>query len=174
MIAETGAVAGRQRRALDSTILDDAVARQDTVTQLIAQIRRVGREVPGAKDLIANASDAAEWLVDVEDGDEAPETIAVLVRDRYQRDRVVTGLAERDVSVRGVDREAVKPGEPVVMTIHRAKGTEFTRVLLFDSEWTTTGSSISPNGGQDQELASMRSLVYVAATRARDELAVIM
>src|SRR4051794_9707046 len=52
VIAETGAVAGKQRRALDSTILDDAVARQDTVTQLIAQVRRVGREVPGAKDLI--------------------------------------------------------------------------------------------------------------------------
>jgi hypothetical protein len=53
VITETGAVTGRQRRALDSTILDDAVARQDTVTQLIAQIRRVGREVPGAKELIA-------------------------------------------------------------------------------------------------------------------------
>jgi hypothetical protein len=53
VINETGAVAGKQRRALDSTILDDAVARQDTVTQLIAQIRRVGREVPTAKDLIA-------------------------------------------------------------------------------------------------------------------------
>lgn len=52
VITETGAVAGKQRRALDSTILDDAVARQDTVTQLIAQIRRVGREVPGAKGLI--------------------------------------------------------------------------------------------------------------------------
>ncbi len=53
VVTETGAVAGKQRRALDSTILDDAVARQDTVTQLIAQIRRVGREVPGAKGLIA-------------------------------------------------------------------------------------------------------------------------
>ena len=52
VITETGAVAGKQRRALDSTILDDAVARQDTVTQLIAQIRRVGREVPGAAELI--------------------------------------------------------------------------------------------------------------------------
>jgi IS5 family transposase len=52
VIAETGAVAGKTRRALDSTVLDDAVARQDTVTQLIAQIRRVGREVPGAKELI--------------------------------------------------------------------------------------------------------------------------
>jgi len=53
VIAATGAVAGRQRRALDSTVLDDAVARQDTVTQLIAAVRRVGREVPAAKDLIA-------------------------------------------------------------------------------------------------------------------------
>ena len=52
VINQTGAVAGKTRRALDSTILDDAVARQDTVTQLIAQIRRVGREVPDAKDLI--------------------------------------------------------------------------------------------------------------------------
>ena len=33
-------------------MLDDAVARQDTVTQLVAQIRRVGREVPGAADLV--------------------------------------------------------------------------------------------------------------------------
>ena len=48
MVAETGAVTGKTRRALDSTILDDAVARQDTVTQLIAAIRRVAREVPGA------------------------------------------------------------------------------------------------------------------------------
>jgi hypothetical protein len=55
VITATGAVAGKQRRALDSTVLDDAVARQDTITQLIAQIRRVGREVPGAKDLIATA-----------------------------------------------------------------------------------------------------------------------
>ena len=54
VIAETGAVKGKTRRALDSTVLDDAVARQDTVTQLIAQIRRVGREVPGAKELITS------------------------------------------------------------------------------------------------------------------------
>lgn len=52
VIAESGAVAGKTRRAVDSTILDDAVARQDTVTQLIAQIRRVGRDVPGAAEQI--------------------------------------------------------------------------------------------------------------------------
>ena len=40
-------------RAVDSTILADAVATQDTVTQLVAAIRRVGREVPGAAEQIA-------------------------------------------------------------------------------------------------------------------------
>ena len=53
VIAQSGALTGRRRRAIDSTILDDAVARQDTVTQLIAQIRRVGREVPATAELIA-------------------------------------------------------------------------------------------------------------------------
>lgn len=53
VIARSGALSGRKRRALDSTILDDAVARQDTVTQLVAQIRRVGREVPGADTIVA-------------------------------------------------------------------------------------------------------------------------
>lgn len=52
VITQTGALAGKHRRALDSTVLDDAVARQDTVTQLMAAIRRVAREVPDAKDLV--------------------------------------------------------------------------------------------------------------------------
>jgi IS5 family transposase len=46
VIAETGVLAGKTRRALDSTVLDDAVARQDTITMLVAQIRRVRRLVP--------------------------------------------------------------------------------------------------------------------------------
>lgn len=53
VIAQSGALTGRTRRALDSTILEDAVARQDTVTQLIAQIRRIGREIPGAAKTVA-------------------------------------------------------------------------------------------------------------------------
>jgi IS5 family transposase len=51
VIAETGVLRGKTRRALDSTVLDDAVATQDTVTQLIAAIRRVRRLVPEAAGL---------------------------------------------------------------------------------------------------------------------------
>jgi len=53
VVAATGALSGKTRRALDSTVLEDAVATQDTVTQLIAAIRRVRREVPGAAEVVA-------------------------------------------------------------------------------------------------------------------------
>jgi hypothetical protein len=47
VVHATGVLKTRQRRALDSTVLDDAVATQDTVTQLVAAVRRVIREVIG-------------------------------------------------------------------------------------------------------------------------------
>ena len=106
----------------------------------------------------------------------AAETIAVLVREQRQRDRLVTGLAERGVTIRAVDREPIKAGQPVAMTMHRAKGTEFSRVLLFGID-----QSAIPRPLRDEQYAEEawadallreRSLLYVAATRARDELAV--
>jgi hypothetical protein len=123
-------------------------------------------------ELDTTARVVGEWA----DGATAPETIAVLVRDRWQRDRVAAGLAERGVQIRSVDREPIKPGQPVVMTMHRAKGTEFSRVLLFD---VSEGAIPAPLKDQkysddawEDALLRERSLVYVAATRARDELAI--
>jgi IS5 family transposase len=57
VIDATGVLKGKTRRALDSTLLDDAVATQDTVTQLIAAIRRVRRVVPGALDVVLSSHD---------------------------------------------------------------------------------------------------------------------
>lgn len=53
VVEQTGVLAGRTRRALDSAVLLDAVATQDTITQLIAAIRRVARQVPGGNALVA-------------------------------------------------------------------------------------------------------------------------
>lgn len=117
------------------------------------------------------------WLEeDQKGGAEAAETIAVLVRDRYQRDNVVTGLAQRGVEVRPVDREAVGRGRPVVMTMHRAKGLEFRKVLLFDVSADAIPRSLREQeysqADHDDALLRERSLLYVAATRARDQLAI--
>ena len=61
VVAATGVLAGKHRRALDSTVLDDAVATQDTVTQLVAAVRRVIREVPGAAEAAAARCSAHDY-----------------------------------------------------------------------------------------------------------------
>jgi hypothetical protein len=59
VVARTGALTGKTRRALDSTVLDDAVATQDTVTQLIASIRRVARLLPDGQALVTAVATAS-------------------------------------------------------------------------------------------------------------------
>lgn len=119
------------------------------------------------------------WLPDGSDDDgraPKPEAIAILVRDRYRRQTVVTGLAERGVEVRSVDQENAKPGMPLVMTMHRAKGLEYTHVLLFGVHEGSVPSALKDYKSSDEDFADAmlreRSLLYVAATRARDVLAV--
>ena len=57
VVEQTGVLTGRGRRVLDSTIVADAVATQDTVTQLVAAIRRVRRRVPAARQVELAAHD---------------------------------------------------------------------------------------------------------------------
>jgi hypothetical protein len=57
VVEATGVLKGRDRRVLDSTVLADAVATQDTVTQLVAAIRRVRRLVPAAREVELAAHD---------------------------------------------------------------------------------------------------------------------
>ena len=142
----------------------------------------------GPEPLLLHATDRADelskaaelltvWLEQDRDSeDSAPETIAILVRDRYQRDAVVNGLAQHGIEVRAVDREAAGQGRPVVMTMHRAKGLEFRKVLLFDVSKNAIPRPLRDqqysDADRDDALLRERSLLYVAATRARDQLAI--
>ena len=142
----------------------------------------------GPEPLLLHATDRADelskaaelltvWLEQDRDSeDSAPESIAILVRDRYQRDAVVNGLAQHGIEVRAVDREAAGRGRPVVMTMHRAKGLEFRKVLLFDVSRNAIPRSLRDQqyseADRDDALLRERSLLYVAATRARDQLAI--
>jgi IS5 family transposase len=84
VIDATGILKGKTRRALDSTLLDDAVATQDTVTQLIAAIRRVRRVVPGASDVAVSAHDyesSGKPLIAWDDPVAKAALVDALVRD---------------------------------------------------------------------------------------------
>ncbi len=60
VVADTGVLANKTRRALDSTLLDDAVATQDTVTQLVSMIRRVRAAIEAAAEVEVVAHDYAQ------------------------------------------------------------------------------------------------------------------
>ena len=142
----------------------------------------------GPEPLLLHATDRADelskaaelltvWLEQDRDSEDcAPESIAILVRDRYQRDAVVNGLSQHGIEVRAVDREAAGRGRPVVMTMHRAKGLEFRKVLLFDVSKNAIPRPLRDqqysDADGDDALLRERSLLYVAATRARDQLAI--
>ena len=119
VIAETGAVKGRQRRALDSTILDDAVARQDTVTQLVAQVRRVGREVPGAQPVITERCTRLAALTG--QGYDSTAKPRIAWDDRQARDELVTALVNDALALLGgLDTGAItaaggRPAEAVAL-----------------------------------------------------------
>jgi transposase len=87
VIAQTGVLKGRRRRAVDSTILADAVATQDTITQLVAAIRRVARVVPGAAGQIAAVCTAHDYSrpgkpqIDWDDPQAKDGLVSALVHD---------------------------------------------------------------------------------------------
>src|SRR5213593_4249843 len=84
VVEATGVLKGRTRRALDSTLLDDAVATQDTVTQIISAIRRVRREVPGATEVATDAHDydaGAKPLIAWDDPVAKQALVSALVTD---------------------------------------------------------------------------------------------
>jgi IS5 family transposase len=83
VVEETGVIARRHRRALDSTVLDDAVATQDTVTQLISQVRRVIAAVPSLSSVRLSHDYAAvgKPLIDWNDPEERETIVSVLVAD---------------------------------------------------------------------------------------------
>lgn len=95
VVADTGVLANKARRALDSTLLDDAVATQDTVTQLVSMIRRVRIAIDAAAavevsahDYITAAKPACAW----DDPDARNELVTALMNDAFGVLAAVEGL----------------------------------------------------------------------------------
>jgi superfamily I DNA/RNA helicase len=123
-------------------------------------------------ELQSAAETVGEWL----GSGVVPDTIGILVRDAQQAGQVSRGLEERGIAVRVVEQGAQRDGHPLVMTMHRAKGMEFSRVLIFGVNDGLVPARYLLEDLTDADRADAltreRSLLYVAATRARDELVV--
>ncbi len=110
VVAQTGALTGKTRRALDSTVLDDAVATQDTVTQLIGAIRRVRREVAGAAEVIAghctghDYDDPGKPAIAWDDVDARERLVDALVSDAHL---LLGHLPDQDLGPRAAEAVAL-------------------------------------------------------------------
>lgn len=137
----------------------------------------VERYATDAEELDGIAGHLRGWLDEAEtDTTLRPDQLAVLVRTQYVQDAVVRGLAERGIEVRSVDQSGTGKGKPVVMTMHRAKGTEFRNVILARVTKGTVPAAVASERYSDEASRDVdqreRSLLYVAATRGRDQLVV--
>lgn len=114
-----------------------------------------------------------EWL---DEGTPAP-AIGVLVRGTQQAAGIVGALGQLDVPAAEIKASTgAAPKTVQVMTMHRAKGMEFQRVILAGMNSASMPAPYVLASLEDAEredkLQQERSLLYVAASRARDELVV--
>ena len=121
------------------------------------------------------------WLEEAEraaeEGTHKEVRVGVMCRTRGQLSRVVAGLADHGIdAVQTKNAELASHEQVSVMTMHGAKGMEFTHVILMG-----VGKEIMPlrfrlkNLSEEDARAALqreRSLLYVAASRARDALVV--
>jgi len=116
VISETGVLRGKVRRALDSTLLDDAVATQDTVTQLVAAIRRVRRLVPEATAVSVSAHDydaAGKPVCAWDDAQAKAALVSALVGDARALIAAIEGIELTDEQADAVGLLALVAGQDV-------------------------------------------------------------
>src|SRR2546428_930239 len=116
VIESTGVLKAKTRRALDSTLLDDAVATQDTVTQVISAIRRVRREIPAADtvELTGHDYDAGAKPVIAWDDPVAKERlVSALVGDATTLIKAIEGPQLTEAQQEAVGLLALVAGQDV-------------------------------------------------------------
>lgn len=86
VVDESGVLTKRNRRALDSTVLEDAVQRQDTIGLLQSQIRRVRKLVPELASVYVHELNLGLGRppCDFEDHDDVDRVVSELVEDAYE------------------------------------------------------------------------------------------
>jgi len=108
VVDESGVIAGKHRRALDSTVLDDAVQHQDTMTLITSQIGRVRKLVPELSQLYVHEENLAGGRppCDFEDSCDIDRVISELVEDAYELVFAAEGL---DLTEEQSDAVALRP-----------------------------------------------------------------
>jgi len=115
VVDESGVIATRHRRALDSTVLDDAVQRQDTISLLQSQIRRVRKVIPELASIYVHEMnlEPGRPFCDFEDRDDIDRVVSELIEDAYELIVAADELALTDPQLDAVALLALVAGQDV-------------------------------------------------------------
>ena len=121
------------------------------------------------------------YLAVLETSGEALRAVCIVARTTGEREAIKQRLLAQDVEVEVIDRDTIDDAAHAgvrLATMHRVKGLEFERVVMASmNEGLVPLSAAIAGKGDDTARESAeteeRSLVYVAATRAKKELLVL-
>lgn len=120
----------------------------------------------------------AEWLTGLKNDGIKPHEIGVIVRSAAQLDRAEAAVEKAGLAHKILD-QTVEPtsGKVSISTMHLAKGLEFKAVIVMacDDEVTPLQArieSVADESDLQEVYDTERHLLYVACTRARDQLLV--
>lgn len=172
----------QQIRQLADRLLDDRIDDVDGETEIrrgtVSVFDGPAPEVQRFEDEDQEVGAVGAWLKErVEDG-VAPAAVGVFVRSEGQLARAAQAIARAGAPSVGIgDERGASKGSVTVATMHQAKGLEFRIVVVMACDEDVIPDPDRLAGAAD--MAAMeeahdleRHLLYVALTRARDELLV--
>ena len=172
VITESGVLEKRSRRALDSTILHDAVATQDTVTMISSQIRRCRRLIPQAADVVLVAHDyesKTKPSCDWSDPESRSELVDGLVTDGLVLIEAVNNMKLDPEQADAVGLLGVVTGQDVEPDPHREGRWRIARRVAKDR----TISTVDPEARHGHKTRTRKRDGYKAHIAAEPETGLI-
>ena len=171
VVAETGVLSGRNMRVLDSTVLDDAVVTQDTVTMITAQIRRCRRLISQARGVVVSRDyeQGGKPGCDWDDPQSRSELINSLVTDGLAILKSVEDLDLDTVQADAVGLLAVVAGQDTEPDPDREGKWRIARRVAKDR----TISVVDPQARHGRKTSSQRRDGYKAHIAAEPETGII-
>ncbi len=171
VVDQTGVLSGRTRRVLDSTVLDDAVVTQDTVTMITSQIRKCRRLIPQAREVVLSHdyNQGSKPSCDWSDPDSRSELINGLVTDGLAVLEAVRDIDLDDRQSEAVGLLGVVVGQDVEPDPDRPGRWRIARRVASDR----TISVVDPQARHGRKTSSQRRDGYKAHIVAEPETGIV-
>ena len=156
-----------------------ASSKLESFVSMLLEMREFAQEhdLPSLLRHIIEVTDYESYLRDSddEDGDDRISNVDELVSKitdyaQTAEEPTLSGFLEEVALVADIDEAQSSQDKVLLMTLHSAKGLEFSHVYITGMEENIFPSAMALNSEDDEAEAEERRLAYVGITRAKDDL----